>query len=241
MKVLIIDDEPIAQDILTNFCNRIPFIEIIGCCDDAIAGMQQIRSMKPDLVFLDIQMPEMTGVEMLRAIKDRSAQIIFTTAFPEYALDGFDLDVVDYLLKPIPFERFAKATNKAHEYFLSQSNLEESSNQHSSNSEYVWVKEGRKHVQIAVEDILLVEAMSDYMNLILKDQKVTIHGTMNWMESMLQPPTFIRINRSTIVRTSSIRSIEDLQVEVKIKNYSRISIGPTYRDKVKSYLNHWEK
>lgn len=240
MKALIVDDEPIAQDILKKFSQKVPYLDLVGICDDAIAALQAVQEQQPDLIFLDIQMPEMTGVEMLRILRQKDIQIIFTTAYHEYALEGYELDVVDYLLKPIGFERFLKAVTKAHELFkLRQGQLQQVHPAKSPGGEtktYVWAKEGRKRVQICLEDIILVQAMRDYMELQMPNGKVILNVTMAKMEELLPPPFFLRVNRSCIVRKTAIKSIQDMYIETILPTAKKIPIGPTYWDEVKKYI-----
>lgn len=237
MKVLIVDDEPIAQDILRKFLDRVPYLEFLEKCDNAIEALQFIKDYKPDLVFLDVQMPEMTGIEMLNIIRDNRPFIILTTAYPNYALEGFDLDVVDYLLKPIPFDRFLKATNKCYEmYKLKVTNsayIEGVSASSEFDNSYIWVKEGKKLAHLSIEDIVVVKAMKDYMEIFLKDRKVIAHVTMNKLETILSPPKFLRVNRSCIVRKSAIRSIQDMRIETILINEEKIVIGTTYWEGLK--------
>jgi len=234
MTVIIVDDEPIAQDIIAKFIGMIPYLQLIKTCDNAIEAIDAIQEHKPDLVFLDVQMPQMTGLEMLNVSKFSNSFIVLTTAFPNFALDGFNLDVTDYLLKPIPFERFLKAVNKCYNLFkLNQANsaLPEISVNHgatASDKTYIFVKEGKKLVQICVEDIIMVKALKDYMEIFLQDKKVIVHITMMKLETILTPPLFLRVNRSCIVRKTSIRSIQDLHLEIELKLEERIVIGNTY-------------
>lgn len=237
MKVLIVDDEPIAQDILRKFIDRVPYLEFLEKCDNAIEALQFIKDRKPDLVLLDVQMPEMTGIEMLNIISDNRPFIILTTAYPNYALEGFDLDVVDYLLKPIPFDRFLKAVNKCYELHklkTSKSTYVEHAVPSEFDGAYIWVKEGKKLVHLSIEDIVIVKAMKDYMEIFLKDRKVIAHITMNKLETILPPPRFLRVNRSCIVRKSAIRSIQDMRIETILINEEKIIIGTTYWDGLKA-------
>ena len=238
MKVIIVDDEPIAQEIIQKLSAKVPFLEVIGTYDDAFSALEAINVLQPDLIFLDIQMPEMTGVEMLRVLQRNQAQVIFTTAYPEYALDGFELNVTDYLLKPIPFDRFLKAVNKAHLWYKKNLGAIEARDEDGirADMEFVWVKEGKKLVQIRLSDIVYIKAMADYMKFILFEGYVMVHVTMAKLENLLPSPDFIRVNRSTIVRQGAIRSIEDLQIETILTAENRISISSSYWDVMKKSI-----
>lgn len=238
MKALIIDDEPIAQQILENLSRKVSYLSIAGICDNAIMALEAIQEMQPDLIFLDIQMPEMTGLEMLRILRQKNILVIFTTAFHEYALESYELDAVDYLLKPVAFERFLKAVSKANElYKLKQlQHASVSAPKSNETKNYVWAKEGRKRVQICIEDIILVQALKDYMELQLPAGKVILNITMNKMEELLPPPFFLRVNRSCIVRKSAIRYIQDMHIETTLSTIKRIPIGPTYWDDLKKHM-----
>ncbi|GGH58886.1 DNA-binding LytR/AlgR family response regulator [Filimonas zeae] len=237
MKVLIVDDEPIAQQILEKLSAKIPYLQIAGICDNAISALEFIREVQPDLIFLDIQMPEMTGVEMLRILRQKDIMVIFTTAFHEYALESYELDVVDYLLKPISFERFLKAVTKANELFTLKAAKQPPVAQPGMETKnYVWAKEGRKRVQICIEDIILVQALKDYMELQLSTGKVILNVTMNKIEELLPAPFFLRVNRSCIVRKNAIKSIQDMHIETILPAIKRIPIGPTYWEEVKKHI-----
>lgn len=236
MKAIIVDDEPIAQEVIQKLAARIPFLEILGCYDDAFSALEAINDQHPDLIFLDIQMPEMTGVEMLQVLQRNNTQVIFTTAYPEYALEGFELSVTDYLLKPIPFDRFLKAVNKAHLWYKKNQQGAEEDGGIRSDKEYIWVKEGRKLVQIHLADVVMVKASADYMEFIMPESKVVVHITMTRLEEFLSPPDFLRVNRSTLVRRGAIRSIENLQIETILPKEGRVSVGPTYWDGVSIYI-----
>lgn len=241
MKVIIIDDEPIAQQILEKFSKKIPYLEIVGICDNAIIAIQTIQELQPDLIFLDIQMPEMSGLEMLRILQKQKLMVILTTAFHEHALESYELDVVDYLLKPISFERFLKAVSKADNLYKMQNIQHDqvpfTKIQNGGMKTYVWANEGRKKVQICIEDIIIVNALKDYMELLLPDNgKVILNITMSKLEQYLLPPLFLRVNRSCIVRQSAIKNIQDMHIETTLPMAKRISIGPTYWENMQKHL-----
>ncbi|MFT3823316.1 MAG: response regulator transcription factor [Chitinophagaceae bacterium] len=238
MKVLIVDDEPIAQEILEKLSKKIGYLHIVGVCDNAIMALEAIQETQPDLIFLDIQMPEMTGLEMLRILRQRDMLVIFTTAFHEYALESYELDVVDYLLKPIAFERFLKAVTRANELFkLKQAKHSVASGEtHGDTKTYVWAKEGRKKVQICLEEIIMVQALKDYMELQMPAGKVILNVTMKKIEELLPPPAFLRVNRSCIVRKSAIKYIQDMHIVLNLPASKPIPIGPTYWEDVKKHI-----
>lgn len=231
MKVLIVDDEPIAQEILEKFCAKLPQLQLVGSCDNAIAALQAIQDHQPDLLFLDIQMPEMTGLELIRVLGQQRVMVIFTTAFHEHALESYELDAVDYLLKPIAFDRFVKAVAKASE--LMKLRQAAAPGQPAATRTYVWAKEGRKKIQLCIEDIIVVQALRDYMEIYLPTGKVLVNITMNKMEELLPAAQFLRINRSCIVRKHAIQSIQDMHVYLQIPGLERMPIGPTYWEAVK--------
>jgi two-component system LytT family response regulator len=241
MTVVIVDDEPIAQDIIERFVGMVPYLKLVKKCDNAIEALNDIKILKPDLVFLDVQMPEMTGLEMLKILRNYQSSIVLTTAYPDFAIEGFNMDVIDYLLKPIPFERFLKAANKSYDYFklLKASGSVEneiitSSEATGETKKHIFVKEGKKLVQICLDEIIMVRALKDYMEIFLKDRKVLVHITMLRLEAILVPPQFIRLNRSCIIKRTAIRSIQDMHVETELKLDERIVIGTTYWEMLKS-------
>jgi len=241
MKVIIIDDEPIAQQILEKFCNKVPYLEIVGIRDNAITAIQAIQELQPDLIFLDIQMPEMSGLEMLRILQKQNTMVVLTTAFHEHALESYELDVVDYLLKPISFDRFLKAVSKADKLLKMQNAQPDQISFTRMNNggmkTYVWANEGRKKVQICIEDIIMVNALKDYMELILpNNDRVILNITMSKLEQHLLPPIFLRVNRSCIVRQSAIKNIQDMHIETTLPTNKRISIGPTYWENMQKHL-----
>lgn len=250
LSCVIIDDEPLAQDLLEKFVNRIPFIKLIARFDNAIDAISQIDSLKPDIIFLDINMPEMTGLEFLRSFTNKRPFIILTTAYPQYAVDGFELDVTDYLLKPIPFDRFMKAINKVKDRQKSdeaEETQETNKSLVSSNiktihpekeevaqNTFILVKEDKKLVRISFDEIVFVEAKGDYIKLNLQHRSIVTHMTMSKIEQTLIPPQFIRVNRSFIMNLDCIKAIDGNTIETT--NHKKLPIGISYKENVLSIL-----
>lgn len=241
LTVIIVDDEPIAQDIIETFVGMIPYLKLLKKCDNAIDALHEIQELKPDLIFLDVQMPKMTGLEMLKIIRNNKSQVILTTAYPNFAVEGFNLDVIDYLLKPISFERFFKAVNKVSEFLrlnrLEESNAARNEAQAVSLNDVknsIWIKQDKKLVHVSLDHIILVKAMKDYMQVFLPDKRVIAHITMTRLQEILCPPTFLRVNRSCIVRKTAIKSINGNFIETEIDE--EIVMGVTYRDQIRAEI-----
>jgi len=197
---IITDDEPFARKGLQGYIEKIGFFDLKGVCEDALQLSDMLQKESVDLLFLDIQMPHITGVEFLRAIRN-PPKVIFTTAYPQYAIDGFELDVMDYLLKPIPYERFLKAAWKARDYFA----LRE---QPASSVPYIFVKANGKLEKIAFADILFVEAMENYAAIYLQGKKIVTHATIKSLLEKLPSKQFIQTHKSYIVAIDKIGTIE---------------------------------
>lgn len=238
LKCLIIDDEPFAQEVIENHAEKVPYLQVIKKSGNAIEGLNDINEYKPDLVFMDIQMPVMTGLDLIRILDIHQPSIIITTASPNYALDGFELDVVDYLLKPISFERFFKAVNKV---YLRAKNPHSTINL--GNTEMVdrgthfWAKVDGAMQYIAFEDVLIVKGMKDYVQIYLKDRKIITYLTMKKIEEYLPPQDFLRVSRSYIVRKSAIKALNGNTLETDVKE--EIIVGSTYRDTLRSEIDKW--
>lgn len=205
MNCIIIEDEPAAQSILELHISKCQDLRCIGTFADAFSAQSFLASTPADLIFLDINLPEMSGVSFLRSML-HPPLVIFTTAYSQYAVDGFDLEAVDFLLKPFSFERFYKAVNKAREKF---------------NARIVPIlpaklslKSGKRIYQIAMEDILFVEACGDYVTVFTSDKKLVVHGTLKSWEEKLKGFTFLKVHRTTIVNLQKIGHLEGNLIQI---------------------------
>ena len=230
---LIVDDEKMARDILEAHLSKISNLTIAGSCKDALEAFQIISSKQIDLIFLDINLPEISGLAFAKMIT-RNCKIIFTTAYREYAIDGFDLQAVDYLMKPISFERLLQAINK---YFEEnpvhidpvQNDIEPETN------DYFFVRSDRKMVKIACAEILFIESLSDYVKIHLTDKTVLTRETITNIEAKLPQKDFLRVHRSYIVSIAHIDSFTNEDVFV---NKHEIPVSRGYKTEV---MNRLEK
>ncbi len=224
---IIVDDEPIAREILENHLNKIETIKIIASCKNAMEAFNVINSNRIDVIFLDINMPEISGLSFAKSI-NKNIKIIFTTAYREYAVDGFDLKAVDYLLKPISFERLLQAVNK----FLNENNsvYTESKNELTiEKSDFIFVRSDRKMIKINFSDINYIESLGDYLKIHLLNKTIITRETISNMEVKLSKKEFIRIHRSFILSISKIVSFTNEFVEVSKK---AIPISRSYKKDV---------
>ncbi len=227
MNCIIVDDEPLARDILIEFTAKVPFLEMKASCQNGYEALEILQKEKIDLVFLDIQMPDMNGIQLYESLNYRPL-VIFTTAYSNYAVTGFDLDAVDYLVKPFAFQRFLKAVNKAYHQ------LEKQETQAPDTPRgFMFIKDGTKIIKVAYEDILYIEGMKDYVKIILKDKFVMPLTTMNSMMEKLPKGRFVRIHRSYIVSLSSIDSIEKNRVTIAGK---KLPVGNLYKSQLMNAL-----
>jgi two-component system LytT family response regulator len=214
IRIVIIDDEAPARELIKHYLNEIEFTEVIAECSDGFSGLKTISTMKPDLVFLDIQMPRLTGIEMVEVLTEKP-EIIFTTAYDQYALKAFELNAVDYLLKPYHKRRFLEATKKAIDKIRSGKGNKEPANQIFSKTpettspvNRIVVRKGNAINLIPVEQIRYVEAQDDYVMIFHASGKALKHQTMKFYEENLSKDNFVRIHRSYIVRIEEIKRIE---------------------------------
>ncbi len=233
-KCVIVDDEPLARDLVRNHLSKLENFEIVDECGDAMKALKVIRENKIDLLFMDIQMPQITGIEFLKTLK-HPPKVILTTAYREYALDGFELDVVDYLLKPITFERFLKAVNKY--YQLAQDDIQPEapvSSPSNTDEVYIYVKENKKVVKILLNDILYIEGLSEYVQIYTEKKKIITKTSMGNMEEKLPDNAFMRIHKSYIVSLTKIEAFTATSIEVPGKS---LPIGRSFKNAVQEVLN----
>lgn len=233
-KCIIVDDEPLAIEVIENHLNKISGFEIVKKCSSAIEAFDVIKSKKIDLMFLDIQMPELTGIEFLRTTS-HPPKVIFTTAHRRYALDGYELDVVDYLLKPVSFERFFKAINKY--ISVAEKPVQLSSEESSAGGirEFLYVKANKKVIKIHMSDILFIESIKDYVTIHTNEKRITTKATIGSMEDELPENKFLRIHRSFIVSIDKIDAFTASSIEIGKKE---LVIGRSYKQNVLKVLNY---
>ncbi|WP_340115089.1 LytR/AlgR family response regulator transcription factor [Maribellus mangrovi] len=231
IKCIIVDDEPVAREILESHLAKIENVEILGSCKNAMEAFQIISSQEVDLIFLDINMPEISGLSLARSI-NKNIKIIFTTAYREYAVDGFDLQAVDYLLKPISFERLLQGVNKYlnETVHVPQEPLQKIS---SESAETFFVRSDRKMVKIDCDEILYIESMADYIRIFLKTKNVVTRETISNIEAKLPKNEFLRVHRSYIVAQNAIDSFTAEYVEIGKK---QIPISRSYKNEVLKWL-----
>lgn len=204
---LIVDDEPIARNGLLEYIDQVEFLYPAAVCKNAIEASLALQNHHIDLAFLDIQMPKITGIDFLKNLQ-QPPLVIFTTAFPEYAIEGYELNVLDYLLKPISFERFFKAVVKAQV----QLNLQASRQEVTSTGSYFFIKSNQKIEKIFIEDILYIEALSNYVILHTKNKKHIVYMSFKGIESQLPAHLFLKIHKSFIVAINAIQTIDNNEV-----------------------------
>lgn len=208
---LIIDDEPYAIEIIESYVEQIHSLELAGKCRNALEAIALMHEKKPDILFLDIEMPFLNGVDFIKTL-DYTPQVILITAFRNYAIEGFDLDVTDYLLKPVSFARFTKAVNKAI-YALRGCNSPEKE----ISKEHILFKVDKKLISVKLDDILYIESLKDYVSVQTSGERFVVYQTMNSLSEKLPQDRFFRIQKSFIIAIDKVRSIEGNTVEIGSK------------------------
>jgi DNA-binding LytR/AlgR family response regulator len=228
-KCLIVDDEYMARLLLENYAQKLPNLEIVALCENAIEALEYLRREQIDLLFLDIQMPQLSGLELVSTLRQKPA-IIFTTAYSEHAVEGFRLDAIDYLLKPFSFERFVQAVNKAINYISFQEQektTQKSDIQLFKETNHFFVKADGRLVKIKFDDIIYIEGLKEYVSIYTATDRIITLQSLKNLEEILPATQFIRIHKSYIAATDKIQSIVGNQVEIHKK---MIPIGLTYKD-----------
>lgn len=218
LRCIIVDDETMARDIITKFIEKTGYLQVVGSCPDAISASELLAHQRCDILFLDVEMPEMSGLDLLTSLR-KKPQVILVTSKEEYALQAFNLDVCDYLVKPVHYARFLKAVAKAKE-LLTLSEKE-------SLQDSLFVKVDGRHVRIMTEEIDMVKGTGDYVTLICGKQHYIVHSTMGNMEEVLPGENFCRIHKSYIVNLRHISAIEENNVVV---NGSILPVGAQFRE-----------
>ncbi len=227
VRCLIVDDEPPAREILQRYIAEVPTLQLIGECSNAIQAMSFLQQKEVDLVFLDIRMPQLNGNDLLKILKN-PPKVIFTTAYAEYALEGYDLDVVDYLMKPIKFDRFLKGVNKAFELNNHKPSAELPAQQEEIKNEtsFVYFRVDRKMVKVMLGDIFYIESMKDYIKVVTTNGTLITKQSITSVEAMLPQNRFIRTHRSFIISLNKIKSFTTELIEI---DKTEIPIGKLFR------------
>lgn len=232
IRALIIDDEPLAQNVIIQYAQKLPNLIIEGTCNDAICAHKKLQETQVDLIFLDINMPKMSGISFLRNLKNPPL-VIFTTAYSEYALEGFELDAIDYLKKPFSFERFCKGFFKAEE--LLQLKQSTSGNTVSEvQNDFLFIKSNKKSIKVKFNEILFIEGLGDYIRIHLPDQKIVTNLSMKKILALLPENKFYRIHKSYIISLDRIDLIEGNMVEI---NKTKLPIGNSFRQDFTKFIN----
>jgi len=220
LSCIIVDDEPLSREVLENYVSGTPLLSLSGSCSDAFAAMELIRDNKIELVFLDINMPRLSGINMVKAM-EKPPLIIFTTAYPEYAIEGFELDVLDYLVKPFSYERFLKAVNKAFDRLSVKSVVK------GDRSGFITVKSNKRIYKIEYGSLYYIQSAGDYLKLVTPEQVIIIHDTMKNMEKMFPDDQFIRIHKSFLVNLKHVKYVEGNEVNI---GKEKLPVGASYKE-----------
>ena len=231
---LAVDDEPPALDVLKKYITSIRHLELAGTCSDAIEATNFLRQRSIDLLFLDIQMPHLLGTDLMRTLV-KPPKVIFTTAYRKFAVEGFELDAVDYLLKPISFERFLKAVNKVMQTSFNESDSIEVMAVHQNGTHaFITVRADRKNLKIALSDILYIESLKDYIKIVTAAKNIITKQSISSLEDTLPTNKFIRIHRSFIVAIDNIESFTSDTIDIA---KHELPISRMYRQEVEKALN----
>lgn len=227
MRCLIIDDEPLARELLESYLSKIEELTLVKSCSHALEAFALLQEKSVDLIFLDIEMPQVTGIELLRSLKDKP-RVILTTAYRDYAFEAYDLDVVDYMLKPITFDRFLRGLAKIKQ--LKQYDAPEEIigiNPSSFENAYLYLKENREMVKVYLKDILYIESLRDYVRVKMSNKEVITYQKISYLEQKLPHNKFIRIHRSFMVAIDKVISFTPTNVRVSMID---LPIGRNYKN-----------
>lgn len=237
MKCIIVDDEPLAREVLESYVDKVDGLELVASCDNAVKAFDILKKETVDLIFLDIQMPKLNGIDFLKVLNPLP-KVIFTTAYREYAIESYELDVVDYLLKPISFQRFLMAVSKA------MNGLESVANEPvqttiaddlRSDHPYIFLKADRKMVKVYLKDILYIESLKDYVRIKMPQKDVISLQKISFLEQKLPEDCFVRIHRSFIVPIKKIEAFSQNVIEI---GGTELPIGRNYKENVLQILNN---
>ncbi|HET7897733.1 MAG TPA: LytTR family DNA-binding domain-containing protein, partial [Flavisolibacter sp.] len=232
IRCLVVDDEPLARDVLRRYLALLPSLELCGECSNAIEALSFLQQQPVDLLFLDIHMPQLKGIDLLKILTN-PPKVILTTAHAEYALEGYDLDIVDYLLKPIQFERFLKAVTKAFQVTKPLGPAVPATASEEKKEAYIYLRADRKMVKVLLDDILYLESMKDYVKVFTTKGLIITKQSITAMEAMLPEQTFVRTHRSFIASITKIKSFTNELLEIE---KAEIPIGKLYRNNVMKVL-----
>lgn len=226
IKCLVVDDEPVARKGLAGYVNQTPFLVLSGVCKSAIEANELLHHDTVDLLFLDIQMPDLTGIEFVHSL-DNPPAVIFTTAYREYAIEGFELNALDYLVKPISFQRFLKAANKAQAFFEMQRQTNAKSD--SLEQDYFFIKNDGQFIKIKLDDVLFFESEKDYVFIYTEQKRYLALISLKQLEKELPPDKFLRVHRSFLVALKKVELIDGNQLIIKDK---RIPVSRNFQDAI---------
>lgn len=236
INVIIVDDEPLALDIMETYVEQLPELNLVKRCENALEAREVLKSNDVDIIFLDIQMPELTGIDFVKTLANPPL-IVFSTAFPNFAVDGFELNAVDYLLKPVSFDRFKKAVQKCIEKMETKpakSIMEPEETQ----QDYIFVKADKKLIKVKYSDILYIEGLKDYVIIRTETGRVITLQTMKSLEDKMPMKTFMRVHRSYIVNVDKISAITGNMIELIERNETKqIPVGKNYRDELSKVID----
>ena len=233
-KCLIIDNEPLAREQIRNYIGKLENFEIVAECNNAIKALESLRKRPVDLIIIDIQMPEISGIDFLKSLKN-PPKIIITTAYREFALEAFELDALDFILKPVSFERFLKSINKY--YRINRNELKIISGPNTNlkeDADFIYVKENKRVVKVFLKDIRYIEGLSEYVQIFTDKKKVVTKTSLVTLDEKLPPEQFLRIHKSYIISIAKIESFTANTVEVTGKE---LPIGRSFKNAVLSALN----
>ena len=235
IRCIAIDDESLALDLIEDNIRKVPFLELVRRFKSGYEAMEFLQVEKIDLLFLDIQMPDISGIQFLKSLKNKPL-VIFTTAYEKYALEGFELDVIDYLLKPFSFDRFLKAVNKARDYIhLKEKNIsDETGNPIKAQAGYIFVKADYKLVKINFNEILYIEGLKDYIKIFTGGKPVLTLLSLKSLEEKLPSADFVRVHRSYIVAVNKIQFIQRSFIHIGDKE---IPFSDNYKEQLLSIIN----
>ncbi len=234
MKCIIIDDEPLARQLLESYISRVEGLTLIRSCENAIEAFSFLQQRQVDLIFLDIQMPQITGIDLLRSLKD-CPRVILTTAFREYAYDAYDLDVADYLLKPISFERFLRGLSKVYQIKkLPENDAAPGTDPTAYGEAYLYFKADREMIKVYLSEIQYIESLRDYVRVKTQQKQIITYQKISYLEHKLPENKFIRIHRSFIVPLDKVSSFTANTVKVGSID---LPIGRNYKNETLKALN----